>query len=1154
MSHLQRLIGAAALLLLLAVTAAAAAAHRPPRYRTAAARDPTKLNVHIVCHSHDDSGWLKTVDQYYWGANNTIQVAGVQYILDTVVQALAANPDRKFIYSEMSFFERWWRQQDEDTRALVTRLVQDGQLEFVNGGYVQHDEATAHYVGMIDQTTRGHSFLKRTFGATPRVGWQIDPFGHSSTQAGLLSAHVGFDALFFGRADYQDMEYRKRIQAMELVWRGSASLQDADIFTGNFASGNYGPPEGFAYEWACPPIMDDPHLDEYNVQERVDAFVEQCHVLANVTRGNDIMLTIGSDFQFANAHLQYKNLDKLIHYANQDGRLNAFYSTPSTYAAAKHGYDTKWPLKQDDFFPYADFPHSYWTGYFTSRAASKGFIRTATSYLQAARQLEAFMGLAEVDDGGPTTDALEEAVSLLQHHDAVTGTEKEHVASDYHRRLAKGLTEAQALVNSALERLIRGQTRPGGSSTLSGDASKEPAAAAQNVLAAAKQDDTAHLAASQRRMQASGSSGSAAAGSNPVDMPVPLHSCNWVNVSACNTTVRLSAAGKGVLVAAYNPLAWSREVPLRVPLNASKTCAWKVTGPEGEEVASQLVGVAPGTWCLQQLLAGVNATCPATYGDAELAFIARLPPLGYSTFYLEPQADASCKPSSSSSNCDAQRTCGGGLGSTSSTAKASGSVSKGDRYEKLDNGLVTLEFDTETGLLARITANGISASLSTGFAWYNSSTDAEQPSGAYIFRPNGSYPLPEEEPSAGSWWQCLWGGASVGSCGKGGKPTVQLEIVRGETVSEARQAFAGWATLVTRLHRGQSHVEVEWTVGPIPFKDGLGREVVLQYTSDLGSGDEFWTDANGREMIRRIRDFRPSWELNLTELIASNFYPLTAAMYIQDDERQLALLTERAQAGASLRSGQMEVMVHRRTMEDDFRGVAEPLNETACGCTQCDCPGLVVRGRHWLLLAPRNEAARPRRTLQQELNDPPVLAFGAIPRGVGSHGGSEGSVEGRTGLRRTWSLSEGHIMHSNVHLLTLKDTGSSYLVRLAHLYQEGEDPALAQPVTENLNAVLQLLEYSAIEELSLSGNQRRSDMLRRRLRFKAGDSLTNSTWLEGSMGGGAKGRGAGSSASSAASAAGVEIIDCRSGCRNGELLVTLKPMEVRTFNLLYKPY
>jgi len=26
---------------------------------------------------------------------------------------------------------------------------------------------------------------------------------------------------------------------------------------------------------------------------------------------------------------RFKNLDKLIHYANQDGRLNAFYSTPA---------------------------------------------------------------------------------------------------------------------------------------------------------------------------------------------------------------------------------------------------------------------------------------------------------------------------------------------------------------------------------------------------------------------------------------------------------------------------------------------------------------------------------------------------------------------------------------------------------------------------------------------------------------------------------------------------------------------------------------------------------------------------------------------------------------------------------------------------------
>jgi hypothetical protein len=55
-----------------------------------------------------------------------------------------------------------------------------------------HDEAATHYIDMIDQTTLGHRFIKRDFGVVPRIGWQIDPFGHSAIQAYLLGAEVSF--------------------------------------------------------------------------------------------------------------------------------------------------------------------------------------------------------------------------------------------------------------------------------------------------------------------------------------------------------------------------------------------------------------------------------------------------------------------------------------------------------------------------------------------------------------------------------------------------------------------------------------------------------------------------------------------------------------------------------------------------------------------------------------------------------------------------------------------------------------------------------------------------------------------------------------------------------------------------------------------------
>lgn len=126
---------------------------------------------------------------------------------------------------------------------------------------------------------------------------------------------------------------------------------------------------------------------------------------------------------------------------------------------------------------------------------------------------------------------------------------------------------------------------------------------------------------------------------------------------------------------------------------------------------------------------------------------------------------------------------------------------------------------------------------------------------------------------------------------------------------------------------------------------------------------------------------RGTWELNVTEPVAGNFYPVTtaAAAVAADGRAALAVLVDRAQAGASLADGQLELMLHRRILGEDGRGVGEPLNETQCGCRDCACGGLVVAGTHrWALSAPA-AAAGVARPLQFRVGAPLQPFFFATP-------------------------------------------------------------------------------------------------------------------------------------------------------------------------------
>ena len=46
------------------------------------------INIHIMSHTHDDTGWVSTTDEYY------IEI--VQWIFYTLIPNLQNNPDRKF--------------------------------------------------------------------------------------------------------------------------------------------------------------------------------------------------------------------------------------------------------------------------------------------------------------------------------------------------------------------------------------------------------------------------------------------------------------------------------------------------------------------------------------------------------------------------------------------------------------------------------------------------------------------------------------------------------------------------------------------------------------------------------------------------------------------------------------------------------------------------------------------------------------------------------------------------------------------------------------------------------------------------------------------------------------------------------------------------
>ena len=84
-------------------------------------------------------------------------------------------------------------------------------------------------------------------------------------------------------------------------------------------------------------------------------------------------------------------------------------------------------------------------------------------------------------------------------------------------------------------------------------------------------------------------------------------------------------------------------------------------------------------------------------------------------------------------------------------------------------------------------------------------------------------------------------------------------------------------------------------MGPLP-SIGSGTEVVMVYNNvknhqkSKDPKQEFWTDSNGRQMIRRVQDTRFSYDLgpgSEIEPVTSNYYPINSGINSRNRTREI---------------------------------------------------------------------------------------------------------------------------------------------------------------------------------------------------------------------------------------------------------------------------
>jgi lysosomal alpha-mannosidase len=293
-------------------------------------------------------------------------------------------------------------------------------------------------------------------------------------------------------------------------------------------------------------------------------------------------------------------------------------------------------------------------------------------------------------------------------------------------------------------------------------------------------------------------------------------------------------------------------------------------------------------------------------------------------------------------------------------------------------------------------------------------------------------------------------------------------LYNGPLFDEIHQSYSDWLVQTIRLYKNSTNIEFDWQVGPIDVDDQVGKEVIFKLKTDIKSDKIFYTDSNGREIMKRVRNARHnSSDFPLSEKVAGNYFPINSRIFIKDKSRQLTLITDRSQGASSLTDGTIEVMCHRRMLHDDGFGVDENLNELGA-----DQKGLIVKGKFNLVFNDTESSARLHRKLAHEISMRPQVFFS-----ISDYDYSQ---------LNNWTAANANKLPKNVNLLSLMkdfdsiDQDDCLLVRLEHFYEYNEDNEYSEPVQVDLQDLFNgTFTIVSLEELSLGANMNVEGLINR---------------------------------------------------------------------------